>query len=92
MQCLLAREGLLRKMRFPRLVIPLAVALTALFNLRTNFIAVLVFALASGVYPKLTWFEMPLLVAAAGRLRAWGWGCCCRRCSCASATSSRSGT
>src|SRR5205807_2515689 len=32
-QCLLAREGLLRKMRFPRLVIPLSVALTALFNL-----------------------------------------------------------
>ncbi len=27
-----AREGLLRKMRFPRLVIPLAVALTALFH------------------------------------------------------------
>ncbi len=32
-QCLLGREGLLRKMRFPRLVIPLAVVLTALFQL-----------------------------------------------------------
>ena len=27
-QCLLTREGLLRKMRFPRLVIPLSVAVT----------------------------------------------------------------
>jgi ABC-2 type transport system permease protein len=61
-QSLLTREGLLRKMRFPRLVIPLAVALTGLFNLGMNFIAVLAFALATGVYPKLTWLEMPLLV------------------------------
>ena len=28
------RDNLLRKVRFPRLVIPLSVALTALFNLR----------------------------------------------------------
>jgi ABC-2 type transport system permease protein len=62
-QCLLAREGLLRKIRFPRLAIPLAVSLTALFTLSTNFIAVLVFALASGVDPMLSWLEMPLLVA-----------------------------
>jgi ABC-2 type transport system permease protein len=61
-QCLLAREGLLRKMRFPRLVIPLSVALTALFNLGMNFIAVFAFALASGVSPRPTWLELPLLV------------------------------
>jgi ABC-2 type transport system permease protein len=62
-QCLLAREGLLRKMRFPRLVIPLSVALTALFNLGTNFIAVLAFAFASGVQPRWSWLELlPLLV------------------------------
>jgi ABC-2 type transport system permease protein len=57
-QCLLTREGLLRKMRFPRLVIPLSVALTALFNLGTNLIAVLIFALASGVEIRWTWLEM----------------------------------
>jgi ABC-2 type transport system permease protein len=62
-QCLLTREGLLRKMRFPRLVIPLSVALTALFNLGMNFIVVVIFALATGVYPRLTWLEMPVLVA-----------------------------
>jgi len=62
-QCLLAREGLLRKMRFPRLVIPLSVALTALFNLGMNFIAVLAFALISGVPVRLAWLELlPLVV------------------------------
>jgi len=62
-QCLLYREGLLRKMRFPRLVIPLSVALTALFNLGMNLIVVLVFALATGVYPRVGWLEMPVLIA-----------------------------
>jgi ABC-2 type transport system permease protein len=62
-QCLLTREGLLRKMRFPRLVIPLSVSLTAMFNLGMNFIAVLVFALISGETPRLSWLEMPVLVA-----------------------------
>jgi len=57
-QCLLAREGLLRKMRFPRLVIPLSVALTAAFNFATNFLAVLAFALASGVEVRLSWLEL----------------------------------
>jgi ABC-2 type transport system permease protein len=61
-QCLLAREGLLRKMRFPRLVIPLSVALTALFNLGTNFVAVFAFAFASGLVPSWTWLELlPLM-------------------------------
>jgi ABC-2 type transport system permease protein len=61
-QCLVSREGLLRKVRFPRLVIPLSVALTAMFNLAMNLIAVVVFALANGVYPRWSWLEMPLLI------------------------------
>lgn len=60
--CLLYRENLLRKMHFPRLAIPLSAALTALFNLGMNLLAVLVFALASGVQPRLSWLEVPLLV------------------------------
>jgi ABC-2 type transport system permease protein len=60
---LVARENLLRKMRFPRLVIPLAVVLTALFNLGMTLIAVMVFALASGVYPTLGWLELPVIIA-----------------------------
>jgi ABC-2 type transport system permease protein len=62
--CLVAREGMLRKVRFPRLVIPLAVSLTAVFNLAMNFIAVFVFALANGVLPKLSWLEMIPIVGA----------------------------
>jgi ABC-2 type transport system permease protein len=61
-QSLVGREGLLRKMRFPRLVIPLSVGLVALFNLGMNMIAVIVFALANGVYPRVSWLEMPILI------------------------------
>jgi ABC-2 type transport system permease protein len=61
-QSLLTREGLLRKIRFPRLVIPLSVALTAAFNLGMNMIAVIVFATANGVYPRWGWLVMPLLI------------------------------
>ncbi len=59
---LVIRENLLRKMRFPRMVIPLSVSLTALFNLGMNLVAVLVFALVSGVRPRLSWLQLPLLV------------------------------
>lgn len=62
-QSMVAREGLLRKMRFPRLVIPLAVCLTSLFNFCLNFVVVLVFAAISGVTPRVSWLEMPLLIA-----------------------------
>jgi ABC-2 type transport system permease protein len=62
--CLVTREPLLRKIRFPRMVIPLSVSLTATFNLGMNSIAVLVFALLNGVTPKLSWLEMfPIAVA-----------------------------
>ena len=61
---LVAREGLLRKVQFPRLVIPLSVALTALFNLGMTLVAVLLFALASGVRPAWTWLQLPLIVGA----------------------------
>jgi ABC-2 type transport system permease protein len=61
-QALVAREGLLRKMRFPRLVIPMSVALTALFNLGCTLVAVMIFAVISGVYPDWGWLELPVLV------------------------------
>jgi ABC-2 type transport system permease protein len=60
---LVVRENLLRKIRFPRLVIPVSVVLTALFNLGMTLIAVFVFAIASGVYPAVGWLELPLIVA-----------------------------
>ena len=59
---LVAREGLLRKMRFPRLVIPMSVALTALFNLACTLVAVMIFAVISGVYPGWGWLELPIII------------------------------
>ncbi len=56
--CLVAREALLRKVRFPRMVVPLSVSLTATFNLGMNFIAVIVFALANGISPAWSWLEL----------------------------------
>jgi ABC-2 type transport system permease protein len=55
---LVTREPLLRKVRFPRMAVPLSVSLTATFNLATNFIAVIVFALANGITPTLSWLEL----------------------------------
>ena len=63
--CLLSlviREGLLRKIRFPRLVIPLSVVLTAIFNLGMTLVAVFIFAIASGVHPAWSWLELPFLL------------------------------
>lgn len=62
--CLVDRENLLRKIRFPRMTIPLSVSLTALFNLGMNLIALLIFMLISGVEPRITWLLAPVLVAA----------------------------
>lgn len=58
------RESLVRKIQFPRLVIPLSISLLAFFNLILNLIVVLVFALISGVKPMLSWLELPLILAA----------------------------
>jgi ABC-2 type transport system permease protein len=63
-KCLVDRENLIRKIRFPRMVIPLAVVLTALFNFAASLVAVFVFIFASGIEPRLTWFEIPLILAA----------------------------
>jgi ABC-2 type transport system permease protein len=60
--CVVDRENLVRKIHFPRLVIPLSVVLTAGFNLVLNLTVVLVFAIASGVPFRLSWLELPLLI------------------------------
>jgi ABC-2 type transport system permease protein len=62
--CLVVRESLLRKVRFPRLVIPTSVVLVAIFNLGMTLVAVAIFAALSGVYPRWSWLELiPVLVA-----------------------------
>ncbi len=57
------REALVRKIQFPRMAIPVSVVLTASFNLGLNLLVVLIFALASGVTPRLSWLEAIPLVA-----------------------------
>jgi ABC-2 type transport system permease protein len=58
------RENLVRKIHFPRLVIPISVVLLSLFNLGLNLIVVMIFALSAGVRPMLSWLELPLIVGA----------------------------
>jgi ABC-2 type transport system permease protein len=58
------RENLVRKIRFPRLVIPVSVVLLALFNLGLNLIVVMIFTLSAGVRPMLSWLELPLIIGA----------------------------
>jgi ABC-2 type transport system permease protein len=57
------QEAVVRKTQFPRLVIPLAVVLTALFNLMLNLVVVVVFMLAFGVTPTWTWLLLPVILA-----------------------------
>ena len=52
---IVAQESIVRKTQFPRLVIPLAVVLTALLNLSLNLIVVFAFVLAWGIDPTWTW-------------------------------------
>jgi len=59
---LVDRESLVRKIQFPRAAVPVAVVLTAAFNLALNSVVVLVFALASGVRPHWTWVQIPVLI------------------------------
>jgi ABC-2 type transport system permease protein len=54
-------EGVVRKTQFPRLAIPLASVLAAIFNLGVSLIAVFIFIGAYGVGPYWTWLLMPFL-------------------------------
>ena len=58
------QESVVRKTQFPRIVIPLAVVLTALFNLGLNLIVVFAFVLGWGIDPEWTWLLFPLVLAA----------------------------
>jgi ABC-2 type transport system permease protein len=49
------RENLVRKIHFPRIVIPLAVVLGATFNLLINMVAVGIFMVAAGVPVRASW-------------------------------------
>jgi ABC-2 type transport system permease protein len=59
---LVNREQMLRKMRFPYVVIPMAVILQACFDLAMTLTAVSIFIVALGVYPTWAWLELFPLV------------------------------
>jgi ABC-2 type transport system permease protein len=71
LSCLVDRQTLLRKIRFPRMVIPLSVTLQCLFDLGGTLLAVVVFLALSGVYPSWGWLELFPLV---GILTLFGTG------------------
>jgi ABC-2 type transport system permease protein len=56
------RENLVRKIHFPRMVIPLSITLTSFFTLVMNFLAVFVFIGLSGVEVRWAWLELPALL------------------------------
>jgi ABC-2 type transport system permease protein len=57
------RENLVRKIHFPRMVIPLSVVLTSFLNFCLNFVAVLVFFVIQGVEIRWSWLELFPIVA-----------------------------
>ena len=58
--CVVDRESLVRKVSFPRMVVPLSVAVSSSFNLGLNLIVVAVFVIISGVEPRLSWLLLPI--------------------------------
>jgi ABC-2 type transport system permease protein len=61
---IVGHEAVVRKTQFPRLVIPLSVVLTSMFNLALNLIVAFVFILAFGVSPRWTWLLLAFVLLA----------------------------
>jgi ABC-2 type transport system permease protein len=59
---IVTQESVVRKTQFPRLVIPLSVVLTSVFNLAVNLVVVFVFLLVGGVSPIWTWLLLPVVL------------------------------
>ena len=57
---LVDRETLVRKVSFPRMAVPLSVALAAVLNLLLNLVTVAIFVAASGIHPRWSWLALPL--------------------------------
>jgi ABC-2 type transport system permease protein len=56
------RENLIRKVQFPRMVVPCSVVLTAVFNLALNLVVVVIFAAISGVKLNVRLLEVPVVL------------------------------
>ena len=57
-----AREPLVRKIQFPRLVIPSTVVATAFLNLLLNLVVVFIFAAIRSAWPEWSWLELPVII------------------------------
>jgi ABC-2 type transport system permease protein len=62
MVALVHRESLLRRMRFPRMIIPTAATLTAAMTFGINLVVVAGFILWKGIVPEPSWLLIPLLL------------------------------
>jgi ABC-2 type transport system permease protein len=65
---LVDREAIVRKVGFPRLVVPLSVALGGVFNLGLNLVVLAVFLVLNGVTARWTWLLVPIPLAILGVL------------------------
>jgi ABC-2 type transport system permease protein len=59
-----ARESLVRKTQFPRIVIPLSVVLTSMLLFGADVVVLVIFLLANGIQPMWTWLLFPVIVLA----------------------------
>ena len=57
-------ENLVRKIHFPRLAIPLSTVLAVSFQLGLNLVVLFFFMLVSGVEPRASWVQLPLILLA----------------------------
>jgi ABC-2 type transport system permease protein len=60
--CLTRRGELLQKLPFPRLAVPASAIMAAGIDLAVNLVVVVVVMLATGVEPRWTWLELPVLL------------------------------
>jgi ABC-2 type transport system permease protein len=59
--CVVARESLVRKTQFPRIIVPLSVVLTASLLFAGDVVVLLVFLFINGVDPMWTWCLFPVI-------------------------------
>jgi ABC-2 type transport system permease protein len=65
---LVDREALVRKVGFPRMVVPLAVTVVGAFNLLLNLVVLAIFLVLNGVPVRWSWLLVPLPLALMGVL------------------------
>jgi ABC-2 type transport system permease protein len=63
-RALMTRESLVRKVDFPRLAVPMATVMTAVFNFGLNLVPVLLFYLGAGGTPRVAWLGFVVVLVA----------------------------